>query len=319
MTRFAKRCGSLLLALIFSVFAVAVLFPVKASAGTIIKYELTYPKNAVTLTFTPQSSDNTIYYATNGNTPTKKSRKYTKPLTAKEKTTVRAVEYNKKGKTVATFKMVIMPKAANPTITTEVKNNVIYVTIKSSYSDAAIYYTTDGTVPTESATRYTGSFECKSGTVIKARVFRNGMRASNVAAVKAKKTDDTTEYAADSIEVQILNYVNSLRHSYARDPLKLSASLCQAAEIRAKELAEVCNHTRPDGRGCFTVLSDLEISYNVAAENIAAGQPDIEKVMNEWMSSPTHKKNMIGKRFNKIGIACVKHHGMMYWVQIFTN
>ncbi|MBQ9384256.1 MAG: chitobiase/beta-hexosaminidase C-terminal domain-containing protein [Ruminiclostridium sp.] len=316
MTRFAKRCGSLLLALIFSVFAAAVLLPVKADAGTVIKYELTYPKNAVTLTFTPQSSGNTIYFATNGNTPTKKSRQYSKPLTAKQKTTVRAVEYNTSGKKVASFKMVIMPKANNPEISTEIRNDKIYVTLKSEYSSAKIYYTTDGSVPNESSTLYKSSFVCDSGTVVKARTFVENMRASNAAALKVKKTADIAD---DGIENQMLNYVNSYRHSYGRENLKLSPKLCEAAQIRVNELTTLLTHTRPDGRGCFTVLSDLEISYSVAAENLACGQATIEAVMKEWMASRSHNENMLAKRFNKIGVACAKIHGVMYWVQIFTN
>jgi len=55
------------------------------------------------------------------------------------------------------------------------------VTLSSSPSDAAIYYTTDGTVPTFASTRYTGSIPVAATATIKAKAFKTGMTDSDTA------------------------------------------------------------------------------------------------------------------------------------------
>ena len=40
-------------------------------------------------------------------------------------------------------------------------------------------------------------------------------------------------------------------------PLELDSTLTAAAQIRAKEIIEVFDHTRPNGKACKTVLEEL--------------------------------------------------------------
>lgn len=54
------------------------------------------------------------------------------------------------------------------------------ITITCATVDANIYYTLNGTDPTESSTPYTGSFEITANTTIKARAFLDGHNSSNI-------------------------------------------------------------------------------------------------------------------------------------------
>ena len=74
--------------------------------------------------------------------------------------------------------------------------------------------------------------------------------------------------------------VNQERAKEGLPALKLDATLCQAAQKRAKEIKTKFDHTRPDGTGCFTVFKEFGISYMAAGENIAAGQTTPKQVMN---------------------------------------
>lgn len=143
--------------------------------------------------------------------------------------------------------------------------------------------------------------------------------------------DDINEY--DSITINniqnentytdLINEVYEITNNYRSlvgvSSLTLDSSLVEAANIRAKELSDGFSHTRPNGSSCFTVLSELGISYGTAGENIAAGYSSSQSVMEGWRSSSGHYQNIISSKFKKIGIGVNIINNQYYWVQIFSN
>lgn len=143
--------------------------------------------------------------------------------------------------------------------------------------------------------------------------------------------DDINEY--DSITINniqnentytdLINEVYEITNNYRSlvgvSSLTLDSSLVEAANIRAKELSDSFSHTRPNGSSCFTVLSELGISYGTAGENIAAGYSSSQNVMEGWRSSSGHYQNIISSKFKKIGIGVNIINNQYYWVQIFSN
>ena len=104
-------------------------------------------------------------------------------------------------------------------------------------------------------------------------------------------------------------------------PLTLDPTLCSLAKIRSDEIVSVFDHTRPDGRSCFTVFSDNGVTYMAAGENIAAGYPTVEDVFNGWMNSEGHRANLLSPSFGKIGIGFTYSDGgyRYYWAQVFSD
>ena len=143
--------------------------------------------------------------------------------------------------------------------------------------------------------------------------------------------DDINEY--DSITINniqnentytdLINEVYEITNNYRSlvgvSSLTLDSSLVEAANIRVKELSDSFSHTRPNGSSCFTVLSELGISYGTAGENIAAGYSSSQSVMEGWRSSSGHYQNIISSKFKKIGIGVNIINNQYYWVQIFSN
>ena len=143
--------------------------------------------------------------------------------------------------------------------------------------------------------------------------------------------DDINEY--DSITINniqnentytdLINEVYEITNNYRSlvgvSSLTLDSSLVEAASIRAKEISDSFSHTRPNGSSCFTVLSELGISYGTAGENIAAGYSSSQSVMEGWRSSSGHYQNIISSKFKKIGIGVNIINNQYYWVQIFSN
>jgi uncharacterized protein YkwD len=55
------------------------------------------------------------------------------------------------------------------------------------------------------------------------------------------------------------------------------------------------------------------------AENVAMGQMSAREVVDDWLSSPRHRRNIEGD-FDITGVGCVKDkRGMTYFTQIFTR
>lgn len=138
--------------------------------------------------------------------------------------------------------------------------------------------------------------------------------------------EDINEYKniqSENTYTDLINEVYEITNNYRSlvgvSSLTLDSSLVEAASIRVKELSDSFSHTRPNGSSCFTVLSELGISYGTAGENIAAGYSSSQSVMEGWRSSSGHYQNIISSKFKKIGIGVNIVNNQYYWVQIFSN
>jgi hypothetical protein len=125
----------------------------------------------------------------------------------------------------------------------------------------------------------------------------------------------------DDYQKEMLTLVNQIRKKEGLEPLEYDSSLAGAAQVRAGELLSNFSHTRPDGTSCFSILKEYSISYRTCAENIAAGRANPSEVINQWMNSEGHRKNILNPSFRKMGIGYVKSNEGYghYWVQLFTG
>jgi RHS repeat-associated protein len=143
----------------------------------------TYNNNqSVTISTTTQGT--TIYYTTNGNTPSCSGTQYTAPVTVSVTETIKAIGcksgYTNSSVGSATYTMVV----ANPTFSpvAGTYNNNQTVTISTTTSGASIRYTTDGTTtpsPTV-GTLYSGAITVSATTTVKAIAYQTGWTSSSV-------------------------------------------------------------------------------------------------------------------------------------------
>jgi len=101
-------------------------------------------------------------------------------------------------------------------------------------------------------------------------------------------------------------------------------NLEKVAMQRATEIALSFARTRPSGRDTWTAYSDLGYS-GAAGENIAVEyMAKAEYVFEDWQetnaqySGQGHRRNMLAPDSVSVGIACVYHNGLYYWVQEFS-
>lgn len=127
--------------------------------------------------------------------------------------------------------------------------------------------------------------------------------------------DSVKTISKDAFEC--LRLVNQERSAQGLTPLTMNETLMSEAMQRAAECAVNFDHYRPDGTKCYTIAEEGGPAVN--AENIAANQRTAESVMESWMNSAGHKANILGSTYNSVGIGCVNHNGIIYWVQLFST
>ena len=128
----------------------------------------------------------------------------------------------------------------------------------------------------------------------------------------------------------VLSSINAVRAKAGCGPLKFNKALMAAAQTHARNMAEkdFFGHTGKDGRGFASRIRSQGYKYGLAAENIAAGQPTVERAVKAWLESPGHRRNILNCRFKDTGIAMVyqpddrplrgQRKGLRYyWVQLF--
>lgn len=128
------------------------------------------------------------------------------------------------------------------------------------------------------------------------------------------------EGIANSDEWAVLKIVNKERLEQGLEAVSIFEEIQDASGVRAKEIADLFSHTRPNETSCFTALKEAGVNYSCAGENIAAGYQSAEDVMDGWMNSPGHKANILGAGYTHIGVGY--DTGGMYgknWVQMFVG
>ena len=132
-------------------------------------------------------------------------------------------------------------------------------------------------------------------------------------AVYAANTEKVSGTARYDYAYQVLNKVNAERKAAGVSELTMDEDLLSAAMLRAAETVVSFDHIRPNGTRCFTASSKMY------GENIASGFGTPTEVMQAWMSSDGHKKNILNSSFQSIGVGCIVNAKTkrVYWVQCF--
>jgi uncharacterized protein YkwD len=100
-------------------------------------------------------------------------------------------------------------------------------------------------------------------------------------------------------------------------PLMWNDLLEKSSLAHAKDMAEkkFFDHIAPDGSQPADRVSRAGYLWSSVGENIARGQDSTEEVMEGWLNSPGHCKNILNKNFTQMGAARFQNH----WVQNFGS
>lgn len=112
---------------------------------------------------------------------------------------------------------------------------------------------------------------------------------------------------------------NEIRYNHNLNLLSANKSLNKAAQKHAEYMANE-NQLSHYGRYYSKVSDRVQADgyrFRGVAENIAAGQESINEVMDDWMKSMGHRKNILGN-YVDIGIGIAESSsGRIYWCVVF--
>jgi hypothetical protein len=144
--------------------------------------------SAQTVTISSATPSATIYYTTNGSTPTTSSAVYSGPIGVSSTETLEAMAtaggYTSSGVGAAAYTInLIQPAAASPTFSpvAGTYSSSQTVTISSTTPSATIYYTTNGSAPTTGSAVYSGPITISSTETLEAIATASGFTTSTVA------------------------------------------------------------------------------------------------------------------------------------------
>ena len=156
-------------------------YHIKAASPTVSVAAGTY-ENAQSVVLSTTTAGSTIYYTTDGSTPTENSAVYSQLIQISHNTTVKAIAVNSAfdNSDVSTFEYHI--KAAVPTTTfvSDAYEEPQTVYLSCATPNAVIYYTSDGTAPTNESSLYQNGVTVSTTQTLKAIAYAEGFDPSPV-------------------------------------------------------------------------------------------------------------------------------------------
>jgi uncharacterized protein YkwD len=120
-----------------------------------------------------------------------------------------------------------------------------------------------------------------------------------------------------NFQAELLQRVNAARAAGAQcgargtfaptGPLQWHGVLVTAATRHSQDMAShnIFSHTGSDNSTPAQRVTDAGYAWSLVAENVAAGYPTVQEVMDGWMSSDGHCANIMNAGLRDFGVACV--------------
>lgn len=118
---------------------------------------------------------------------------------------------------------------------------------------------------------------------------------------------------------QVVDLTNEYRRRSGLADLQIDARLSSVAQTKSQDMQRngYFSHTSPTYGSPFDMMRDFGVSYRAAGENIAQGQRTPQEVVNAWMNSEGHRRNILNGNFTHIGVGYESTGN--HWTQMFIR
>ena len=124
----------------------------------------------------------------------------------------------------------------------------------------------------------------------------------------------------DRLADAVVSATNAYRAQNGRSALEVDAALARAARAHACELAETgrFSHDGANGSGVGDRVRGAGYRWRFVAENIAWGHRSSAAVMEGWIGSRGHRRNLRARDATEIGVAAVATARGPMWVMVLA-
>lgn len=114
-------------------------------------------------------------------------------------------------------------------------------------------------------------------------------------------------FASEITTENIAYLINKERVYFGLSPLKISSELSAAANLKSSHMIELNYFDHyAYGLAPWDFMKYSGYDYRFAGENLAMDFETAEGMVNAWMNSDTHRKNILNEKYNEMGIGVVK-------------
>ncbi|MGD6817564.1 CAP domain-containing protein [Metabacillus sp. 84] len=133
------------------------------------------------------------------------------------------------------------------------------------------------------------------------------------------KQETAKSGALSEFEQQVVELTNQEREKQGLKPLQVDEELSKVAKEKSADMQKnnYFDHNSPTYGSPFDMMKQFGVEYKTAGENIAMGQKSPEEVVQAWMNSEGHRKNIMNSEFTHIGVGHVEEGN--YWTQQFIG
>ena len=122
-------------------------------------------------------------------------------------------------------------------------------------------------------------------------------------------------------EAEVFRLVNEIRKQNGVAALKWDMNAYIAARTRCEEVMVYFSHNRNGDSFDSVYSSSIRNRLSYVGENLGSGQPSAQDVVDDWMNSELHRKNILNPDFENLAVAFGTSNDIYcyYWVQEFTT
>lgn len=123
------------------------------------------------------------------------------------------------------------------------------------------------------------------------------------------------------LQTDINYWINHQRAKHRLKPLRLDNKLIRAARDHSAHMARSGRFSHTGSGGSTFVVRVKRAGYSAPlSENIAYGYRTGPEVVNAWMRSPGHKRNILNPKAKAVGVGAVyARNGTPYYTQEFGS
>lgn len=120
-------------------------------------------------------------------------------------------------------------------------------------------------------------------------------------------------------EIELLALTNKERAHKGLQPLKMNKTLTGVAREQSASMARKHHLSHSvNGKNFAYRIKKSGYPFRHVGENVARSKRSFPHVINMWMKSPGHRKNILGRHFKEIGIGiATTPRGDKYFTQVF--